>query len=275
MRFTQAIPRRLAGRPDPRPRPRRWPSRSRHRRRSRRSSRRCTVELGDEQWQTDAGKRPDRRRVPRHDQAQRRRRLRQPRPGDGLEALPDDPGERRRRAAGAADPSPPSDWARHMRARAEGDRQPGRALRKRQVIDAFEAGRRRGVYVGIRSQGRQTTGLTDALAADPALTAGLAAIPTRLHDLSDELQERLINWGYVIMDAGLRAHVDPRWGTRCCLTRSAPERPCRNGRVTLCARGPRRLAPPGGRRLRTFAFDPMSTRLSGRYLVVEVAFETD
>src|SRR3954447_10991677 len=32
---------------------------------------------------------------------------------------------------------------------------------------------------------------------------------------------------------------------------------------------------PDRRRLRTFAFDPMSTRLSGRYLVLDVPFETN
>jgi NTE family protein len=37
----------------------------------------------------------------------------------------------------------------------------------------------------------------------------LAAIPTRLKRLDDETQERLINWGYAVCDAALRAHVDP------------------------------------------------------------------
>src|SRR4051795_4914979 len=35
------------------------------------------------------------------------------------------------------------------------------------------------------------------------------------------------------------------------------------------------VATPERRRLRTFAFDPMSTRLSGRYLTVDVPFETN
>ena len=35
------------------------------------------------------------------------------------------------------------------------------------------------------------------------------------------------------------------------------------------------LPAPRRRRLRTFAFDPMSTRLSGRYLTVSVPFEAD
>jgi NTE family protein len=37
----------------------------------------------------------------------------------------------------------------------------------------------------------------------------LAETPTRLKRLDDERQERLINWGYAVCDAALRAHVDP------------------------------------------------------------------
>ena len=39
-------------------------------------------------------------------------------------------------------------------------------------------------------------------------TLALAEIPTRLDGLPDELQERLINWGYAVGDAGLRKHLD-------------------------------------------------------------------
>jgi hypothetical protein len=34
----------------------------------------------------------------------------------------------------------------------------------------------------------------------------LAAIPTRLEKMDDTLQEQLINWGYAISDAALRAY---------------------------------------------------------------------
>jgi NTE family protein len=37
----------------------------------------------------------------------------------------------------------------------------------------------------------------------------LAATRTRLKRMDDELQERLINWGYAVCDAALRQHVDP------------------------------------------------------------------
>lgn len=50
--------------------------------------------------------------------------------------------------------------------------------------------------------------------------------------------------------------------------------PSDNGRVSNPAQvDPLAVPLPGSRRLRTFAFDPMSTRLSGRHLRVEVPFE--
>jgi NTE family protein len=36
----------------------------------------------------------------------------------------------------------------------------------------------------------------------------LATLSTRLARLDDAVQERLINWGYAVCDAGMRAHVD-------------------------------------------------------------------
>jgi NTE family protein len=35
----------------------------------------------------------------------------------------------------------------------------------------------------------------------------LAETPTRLKRLDDDLQERLINWGYAVCDAAVRKHV--------------------------------------------------------------------
>ncbi|MBS1694600.1 MAG: patatin-like phospholipase family protein [Actinobacteria bacterium] len=79
-----------------------------------------------------------------------------------------------------------------------------RALRKRQVIESFIAGARSGMYVGIRSD---TARFDDAvLSADPKRTAPLAALPTRLARVPEEIQKRLVNWGYIICDAGLRTH---------------------------------------------------------------------
>ncbi len=84
-----------------------------------------------------------------------------------------------------------------------------RDLRKRQAVLSFIDGQRTGTYWGIRSHVRDF-GLPDPIAdpSDQAVLA-LAGVPTRLARLSTEVQERLINWGYVICDTALRAHVDP------------------------------------------------------------------
>jgi NTE family protein len=105
-----------------------------------------------------------------------------------------------------ADADPPSDWGRHiLRVLKVIDNQV-RSLRKRQVIEAFKAKQRTGMYVGIRSH----TGdylVDDPLPADLYITRRLAAISTRLDAMDADVQEQLINWGYVICDTGLRAHV--------------------------------------------------------------------
>ena len=105
-----------------------------------------------------------------------------------------------------ADGDPSWDWVRQsVRLMKVIDHQV-RSLRKRQVIDSFKSNRRSGMYVGIRSHTADYP-LADPLPADTDVTTGLAATPTRLEAMSDTLQERLVNWGYVICDAGLRAHV--------------------------------------------------------------------
>lgn len=102
----------------------------------------------------------------------------------------------------------PSDWARHtVRVLKVVDNQV-RALRKGQVIDAFQAGSKEGMYVGIRSDPAAFP-VPDPIPTDPAVTRALASIPTRLDALPDDVQEQLINWGYAICDTGLRAHVLP------------------------------------------------------------------
>jgi NTE family protein len=53
------------------------------------------------------------------------------------------------------------------------------------------------------------TCVPDVLGSPVAATMELAHTPTRLDDTPDSLQERLINWGYAICDAALRAHVEP------------------------------------------------------------------
>jgi NTE family protein len=83
-----------------------------------------------------------------------------------------------------------------------------RALRKHQVVASLAAGTRDGAYWGIRSD-TASFGLGDPLPVDPAQARVLAAVPTRLKELADPLQMRLMNWGYVICDTAVRRWVDP------------------------------------------------------------------
>lgn len=106
-----------------------------------------------------------------------------------------------------ADPTPPNNWAQHvLRVLNVIDNQV-RSLRKCQVVEAFKAGQRTGMYVGIRN-GISDYPVTDPIPADPAVTHRLATTPTRLDALGEDQQELLINWGYAACDAGLRSYVD-------------------------------------------------------------------
>ena len=82
-----------------------------------------------------------------------------------------------------------------------------RSLRKRQLIDGFKAGIRDGAAWGIWTN-LDEYGVGDALPAPHAQTLVLARTKTRLKGLSATRQERLINWGYAVCDAAVRAHVD-------------------------------------------------------------------
>ncbi|MDQ4099549.1 MAG: patatin-like phospholipase family protein [Chloroflexota bacterium] len=107
---------------------------------------------------------------------------------------------------------PARDWPRHgLRVSELLDRQV-RALRKRQVIASYklpsdQRDHRDGAYWGIRSDITHF-GLNDALPCPVAQTIVLAETPTRLSELDARDQARLINWGYAICDAGMRAHVE-------------------------------------------------------------------
>jgi NTE family protein len=108
---------------------------------------------------------------------------------------------------------PKSDWARHAYRVLDIVDNQVRALRKRQLIDSYQApaadrNHRLGAYWGIRTDIRNYR-LSDAIPADLARTTALAEVPTRLKRLDDETQERLINWGYAVCDAALRRHVEP------------------------------------------------------------------
>ncbi len=111
----------------------------------------------------------------------------------------------------APEPAPHTDWARHaLRVNDLIDNQV-RDLRQRQLIDSFNGGVRKGTYWATRSDIAKYPA-TQALPCPFAATQALAAVPTRLAELDDRIQQRLINWGYGICDAAMRAHVVPDAG---------------------------------------------------------------
>ncbi len=107
----------------------------------------------------------------------------------------------------APEEEPKSDWARHAYRVLNLIDNQVRSLRKRQVIDSFKSGARKGAYWGIRTNIADYQ-LSDPLPCPNDRTMALAETPTRLKRLDETRQERLINWGYAVCDAALRAHVN-------------------------------------------------------------------
>ena len=106
------------------------------------------------------------------------------------------------------DPHPSKDWARHAyRVLELMDNQVG-SLRKRWVIGSFQSNLRKGTYWGI-SSGIAEYGTPNSLPSPADRTLELASTPTRLKALGEELQQRLVNWGYAICDAAIRKHYPP------------------------------------------------------------------
>jgi NTE family protein len=110
---------------------------------------------------------------------------------------------------GAVDdePEPERDWARHTYRILNLLDNQVRSLRKRQVIDSYKLGVRKGAYWGIRTNIADYA-LPDAMDCPFTRTIDLANVATRLKALDATLQERIINWGYGVCDAALRKHVD-------------------------------------------------------------------
>jgi NTE family protein len=102
-----------------------------------------------------------------------------------------------------------------------------RGLRKRGLIDCFQLHTdlladgidpqrrqayrqlaRTGTYWGINTHVADYR-VSGGLACPPELTERLSHVSTRLWQMPDADQERLINWGYAVCDYAIRAHVDP------------------------------------------------------------------
>jgi NTE family protein len=106
-------------------------------------------------------------------------------------------------------PKPKHDWARQAyRTLGIIDTQV-RNLRKRQVVGGYLNGDRQGTYWGIRSHIGDYGPPAGSLPCPDASALRLAQTATRLAHMDDTLQERLINWGYAICDAGMRRWVEP------------------------------------------------------------------
>jgi len=102
---------------------------------------------------------------------------------------------------------PKTDWARHAFRVLDVIDNQVRSLRKRQTIDSFVSGARKGAYWGIRTD-MASYPVDSPLDCPLGRTTELAQTKTRLKRMDDARQERLINWGYAVCDAALRAHVD-------------------------------------------------------------------
>lgn len=105
------------------------------------------------------------------------------------------------------EPEPKHDWARHAYRILNIVDNQVRSLRKRQLIGGYNAGLRKGTYWGIRTDIKNYS-LPDALPCPFEKTLLLANIPTRLKRLEPEQQTNLINWGYAVCDAAMRAHMN-------------------------------------------------------------------
>jgi NTE family protein len=106
------------------------------------------------------------------------------------------------------DAEPATDWARHaLRINDIIDNQV-RSLRKRLAIAAFVRGERTGAYWGIRTA-ISDYGIENAFAVPHEESLALANLKTRLKAVADDVQEKLISWGFAVCDAALRRHYDP------------------------------------------------------------------
>ena len=107
-----------------------------------------------------------------------------------------------------AEPEPKRDWARHAYRVFNIIDNQVRSLRKRQVVNSFASKDREGTYWGIRSHVADYQ-IGTALPCSEDQTLLLANLPTRLKAVEDDVQQKVINWGYAVCDAAMRKHVVP------------------------------------------------------------------
>jgi NTE family protein len=109
---------------------------------------------------------------------------------------------------GSDEPKPKRDWLEHVYRVLNLLDSEVRSLRKRQVVESYKLGLRKGTYWGIRSNILDYQ-LPTAMNCPFDKTLNLANTATRLKQLDSALQEEIINWGYAVCDAALRKHLNP------------------------------------------------------------------
>lgn len=114
----------------------------------------------------------------------------------------------------APEEDPHHDWVRHSLRILDTIDNQVRSLRKRQLVDSYDRGDHTGAYWGIRTHFADYKLASDPLKCSARNPVPLAEIPTRLEKLPRDLQDRLMNWGYAICDAALRAHIDTALQTK-------------------------------------------------------------
>ena len=109
------------------------------------------------------------------------------------------------------DLQPADDWARHSRRLLDLLQQQIGSLRVREVIGDFKNPNEphTGAYWGIGTDPSRYPASNPLGAAFDA-TWTIATIPTRLAELSDTDQERIINWGYAACDLSVRSYLTER-----------------------------------------------------------------
>jgi NTE family protein len=80
------------------------------------------------------------------------------------------------------------------------------ALRKRILINAYEAGQAKGTFWAINTD-IASYGASDPLAVTPDKIEDLSSIRTRLDRFREQEQCELINWGYAVSDAAIRSRA--------------------------------------------------------------------
>lgn len=80
------------------------------------------------------------------------------------------------------------------------------ALRKRMLVEAYRSGLLKGAFWAINTP-IDAYGTGDSLQVTPEKVADLSSIRTRLDRFREQEQCELINWGYAVCDAAMRAHA--------------------------------------------------------------------